>query len=262
MSTPKRPARPVGETDTEEAFLARYDPSAYDRPSVTVDVVVLTIRNDELCALLITRGDHPFKGHLALPGGFLEPDEDADTAAARELAEETGTYAHLEQLRTYTAPGRDPRTRVLSLAYLALVPNAADPVAGTDATTARFVPLRALAETGVHLAFDHDQILTDAVERAAAKLEYTTIATAFCEPTFTIAQLRKVYETVWGYPLHPANFRRKVLSIDGFLTPVDAPKRTTAGRPAALYSAGTATALMPPLMRTHNRPPTEQEQTR
>jgi len=220
---------------------------AFPPVAVTVDLVVLTVRDDRLCVLLVRRGVEPFAGQQALPGGFLLPDEDLAAAAARELAEETGlTVGHLEQLASYGAPGRDPRQRVVTVAHLALVPDQPPPTAGTDAAEARWVPVDAAGR----LAFDHDAILTDGVERARSKLEYTALATAFCPPDFTVAQLRRVYEVVWGRPLDPRNFHRKVTGTPGLLEPTG--ERTTrgGGRPAQLYRRGPAHALHPPLLRT------------
>ena len=215
---------------------------------VTVDVVVLTVRDDALQVLLVRRGIPPFEGRWALPGGFVLVGEDLDHAARRELREETGVEApaHLEQLQTYGAPRRDPRGRVVSVAYLAFVPDLPDAVAGTDASHARYTPVaRARA-----LAFDHAAILADGVERARAKLEYTPLATAFCPPQFTVAELRKVYEIVWGEPLDPRNFHRKVTGVRGFLEPTGDTTTRDGGRPAALYRRGSATTLHPPLIRS------------
>jgi 8-oxo-dGTP diphosphatase len=224
----------------EHAFLAAYDPRDFPPVGVTVDIAILTVRQGQLSVLLIRRGGHPYQGQWALPGGFVEADEDLDAAATRELTEETGlgAGAHLEQLRCYGRPGRDPRLRVFSVAYLALIADPAEVVAGTDAAEARFWPIEDLRPGGgTTLAFDHDQILADAVERARAKLEYTTLATWLLDEPFTIAELRRIYETVWGVELHPANFRRKVLATSGFVTPTG--KQAPTGRGwAELYRRG------------------------
>jgi 8-oxo-dGTP diphosphatase len=246
--------------DAERAYLSSYDATAYPPVAATVDIVLLTIRSGQLCVLLVQRADYPHKGSWALPGGFINDDEDADAAAYRELVEETGIaqpHAFLEQLRTYTDPGRDPRMRVISLAYLALLPDVGDPVAGSDAAAARFWPLADLAKPGLTLAFDHTAILRDGLERAAAKLEYTTLATSFCPPEFTFGELRAVYETVWGGRLDNANLRRKILRTDGFIeaVPGAAPRvGAHGGAPATVYRAGPATWLVPPLTRTSVKP--------
>ncbi|MFC0534145.1 NUDIX hydrolase [Phytohabitans kaempferiae] len=216
--------------------------------SVTVDLVVLTIRQGELCVLLVERGIPPYQGRWALPGGFVHEDEDLLAAAGRELREETGLAAapgHLEQLRTYGEPGRDPRGRVVSVAHLALLPDLPAPVAGSDAAGASWHRLAAIAGP---LAFDHGRILRDGVERARAKLEYTPLATAFCPAEFTIAELRGVYEAVWGTTLDARNFHRKATTTAGFV--VSTGQRTQrVGRPAELYRRGDAEVLHPPLLR-------------
>jgi 8-oxo-dGTP diphosphatase len=235
----------------EQAFLASYDPHAFPPFAVTVDLVVLTVRDGHLCTLLVRRGAHPYRGRWALPGGFVRADEDLDNAARRELTEETGldSQAHLEQLATYGTLNRDPRMRVISIAYLVLGPNLPRPTAGSDATDARFWPIADLTDAQrPTLAFDHDRILTDAVDRARAKLEYTSLATTFLEEPFTIADLRRVYEAVWGVELHPANFRRKVLSTPGLVVPTGEERATGRGW-ADLYTRGTITYLHPALLR-------------
>jgi 8-oxo-dGTP diphosphatase len=216
--------------------------------SVTVDLVVLTIRAGTLQGLLIRRGIPPFKGRWALPGGFVLPEEDLPAAAVRELAEETGVAGaggHLEQLATYGAPRRDPRGRVVTVAYLALVPDLPTGAAGSDAMAVGWHDLTQLPR----LAFDHARILADGVERARAKLEYTSLGAAFCPPEFTVAQLREVYEAVWGAPLDPRNFHRKVTSTEGFVVPVGASTGGGPGRPAQLFRRGPAQTLYPPLLR-------------
>ncbi|WP_055468361.1 NUDIX hydrolase [Streptomyces ardesiacus] len=229
-----------------------YDKHAFEPFAVTVDLAVLTLRADALHVLLVARGQEPYAGRWALPGGFLLPDESAETAARRELAEETGladvTGLHLEQLRTYSEPGRDPRMRVVSVAFAALLPDPPEPHGGGDAAEASWVPY----DEARGLAFDHDRILADARDRVGAKLEYTCLATAFCPAEFTLGELQRVYETVWGTALDRPNFRRKVLATPGFVEPVPGAARLTGGRgkPAALYRAGPAIALHPPLLRT------------
>lgn len=213
---------------------------------VTVDLVALTIRGGRLTTLLVRRGIPPYQGDWALPGGFVHDDEDLPDAAARELREETGIDGHLEQLASYGAPDRDPRGRVVTVAYLALLPDAPTPTPGSDAAGAAWRPVDA---SPARLAFDHDRILADGVERARAKLEYTPLATAFCPATFTIAQLRGVYEAVWGRRLDPRNFHRKVTGTPGFAEPTGESITGDRGRPAQLYRRGSARALHPPLLR-------------
>jgi 8-oxo-dGTP diphosphatase len=221
---------------------------AYPPFAVAVDLVILTVREGSLQALLVERGEEPFEGQLALPGGFVRPNEDLEGAATRELMEETGIeVAHLEQLASYGDPKRDPRMRVVSVAYLALSPELPTPTAGTDAAAADWYSVSGL--TRRHLAFDHKHILRDAVERARAKLEYTTLATAFCSAEFTISDLREVYEAIWGEPLDPRNFSRKVLSTEGFVRPTSRTTTRNGGRPARLYRAGDVLELTPPLRR-------------
>jgi 8-oxo-dGTP diphosphatase len=241
-----------------------YDKYAFEPFAVTADLAVLTIRAGALHVLLVERGQEPYAGHWALPGGFVAPDESAETAARRELAEETGlsdvSGLHLEQLRTYSEPDRDPRMRVVTVAFTALLPDpppdfvrgdphlaSLEPRAGSDAAQARWLPYDSLGP----LAFDHDRILADAHERVGAKLEYSSLATAFCGTEFTLGELQQVYETVWGAELDRPNFRRKVLATPGFVEPVLGRAKLTGGRgkPAALYRAGSATALYPPLLR-------------
>ena len=235
---------------SEREFLAGYDPAAYPSVAVTVDVVALTIRDGRLCVLLVERGQHPFAGRRALPGGFVRA-ETLDAAALRELGEETGlrpSEVHLEQLKTYGDPGRDPRMRVISVAYLAFAPQLPDPRSGSDAAGADWVPV----EQAAGLAFDHDVVLADGLERARSKLEYTPLATAFVGSEFTIAELRQVYAAVWGEELHAGNFHRKVLSVPGF---VESTGETQArggergGPRARLYRAGDARLLHPALLR-------------
>jgi 8-oxo-dGTP diphosphatase len=220
--------------------------------TLTADLVILTIRDGVLSVLLVERKNRPFQGQSALPGGFLRGDESLEETAARELAEETGLNARalrLQQVGVYSAPDRDPRRpRVVTCAYLAIAPDLPVPVAGSDARVARWVPVAQARETG--LAFDHDRILDDAVDLARTLLQFSTIATAFCGPEFTIGDLRRVYEIVWGVELDKPNFHRKVTDADGFVVPTGNKRPSPGGRPAALYRAGGATELVPPMMQS------------
>ena len=216
---------------------------------LAVDLAVLTVRRDQLQVLVITRGNEPFRGRPALPGGFVRPAEDLPEAAARELGEETGldgAKLHLEQLAAYGGPQRDPRGRVVSVAYLAMMPDLPIPTAGSDAGSAMWAPVD---DVRGRLAFDHDAILGDAVERVRSLLEYTTLATAFCPPAFTIGDLRAVYEVVWGGPLDPRNFSRKVMNTQGFVEATGQKRMPDIGRPAGLFRRGPAQTLNPPILR-------------
>lgn len=227
-----------------------YDPTAYPAVAVAVDLVVLTIRDERLSALVVRRGEAPFRGRWALPGGFVRPDEDLPAAAARELNEETGLSAdmvHVEQLRTYGSPERDPRMRIVSVAYLALAPDLPAPQAGTDAQSASWMPVADLRSGTPALAFDHATILDDGLDRARAKLEYSALGTAFCPPEFTVAELRRVYEIVWSCEIDARNFHRKATKTPGFLEPTGATTTRDGGRPALLYRRGPAEQLHPPL---------------
>ncbi len=242
---------------TEADFLANYDPHKWPVIGVTADVVLLTVRNGNLCVLLVERANHPHQGQWALPGGFVDIAEDLDAAAQRELAEETGVAIEanwLEQLKSYGTPGRDPRMRMVTVSYLAFTNVTQEPVAADDARNARFFNLDELAlpNLGIHgstaLAFDHAEIISDGVERARAKLEYTTLAAAFVDEPFTLADLRGVYESVWDIDLHEANFRRKVIGTAGFVEATGLTAKTD-GRPAKLYRRGEAVRLHPPILR-------------
>ncbi len=233
---------------------ANYDPLAFPLFAVTVDIAVMTIIENDLRVLLIRRAVPPFRDSWALPGGFVLSNEDLDTAAARELLEETSISqepGHLEQFGTYGHPDRDPRMRVVSVGYWAIVPDLPAPKGGTDAAYAELVPVSELESDRIRLAFDHDQIVADAIARARSSLEDTTIATRFCPPEFTISDLRRVYDAVWDSKLDPGNFRRKVKQTDGFLKPLNQTTRSgdKGGRPASLWTRGPAETLSPPLAR-------------
>lgn len=213
--------------------------------------MVLTVRHDQLQVLTIERGVEPDKGKLALPGGFVRSDESLLDTAERELAEETGLTGmgvHLEQLATYGDPDRDPR-RVISVAYLALVPDAPAPQPGSDASAAAWQPVGDILDTPSDLAFDHRRIMSDGIERARAKLEYSPLATAFCPDEFTIGELRQIYEAVWDTELDPRNFHRKVSKTADFVIETGGTTTRQGGRPAKLYRRGLADLLHPPMLR-------------
>ncbi|MCW2881675.1 MAG: hydrolase [Sphaerisporangium sp.] len=214
------------------------------RIPVSVDLVVLTVRGQQLSALVWRRDRPPYEGRWALSGGFIQLEEDLPAAAARILAERAGlpgAPVHLEQLQTYGYPDRDPRQRVVSVAYLGLAPD-------LPAPTEVHMSWQPVSSLDV-MAFDHRRIVLDGIERAGAKLEYTSLGAAFCPPEFTVADLRRVYEIVWGRSLDPRNFHRKVTKADGFLLPTGRTTTRDGGRPAMLYCRGPAELLHPPMLR-------------
>jgi 8-oxo-dGTP diphosphatase len=180
----------------------------------------------------------------AVPGGFKRPEETLDEAAKRELREETGVDAAslLAQFGAYGDPGRDPRMNVVTVGYLAVLRDVGAVVGGSDAAAAALIPVADVLNGKVALAFDHLQIVKDAVERVRVELERTGIATAFVGQTFTLAELRAVYEAVWGVQLDAANFRRSVVADEGWVIPTGRRARPgpSGGRPAELYRAGRA----------------------
>lgn len=224
-----------------------YDPRAFPPVAVTVDLVVFTVRGGALQALLVRRGQPPFRGDWALPGGFVQPEEDLLDAALRELEEETGVgreAVHIEQLRAYGAPGRDPRMRVVTVAYWAVVGSLPPLAAGTDAESAALVPVKDIDEGGVGLAFDHFGIVRDAVAYIRSRLEDDpALAARFCPPEFTITELRRVFEAVWRTAVEPANFQRQVRKSGVFRRlPGTAASGSLGGRPASRWVAPEVTA--------------------
>ncbi|MHB1090806.1 MAG: NUDIX hydrolase [Ilumatobacteraceae bacterium] len=218
-----------------------YDPSRFPAFAVTVDVVVLTMSEGVLHVLLVRRGEAPFKGMWAIPGGFKRPTETLDEAAKRELVEETGVDAAslLTQFGAYGDPERDPRMNVVTIGYLAVLRDMGAITAGTDAAAAALIPVSDVLNGKIDLAFDHLRIVRDAIERVRIELEVSGIATAFVGPTFTLAELRAVYEAIWGVQLDGANFRRSVTADDGWVIPTGRRARpgSAGGKPAELFRA-------------------------
>jgi 8-oxo-dGTP diphosphatase len=234
-----------------------YDPRAFPTFAVTVDIVIMTMSEGVLHALLVQRGQEPFAGMWAVPGGFKRPDETLDEAARRELTEETGVDVPrlLTQFGAYGDPGRDPRMNVVTVGYLAVLRDVGAIVAGTDAAHAALVPVSDILEERLELAFDHLRLVQDAVERVRVELELSGIATAFVGATFTMAELRAVYEAIWGVQLDAANFRRSLVSEDGWVIPTGRTARPgpEGGRPAELYRAGRAWKHGTPIQRNRER---------
>ena len=204
----------------------------FPHPAVTVDVAIFTIRNDELKVLLIKRALDPFLGSWALPGGFVELDESLVEAAKRELKEETGVAAaYLEQLYTFGEPNRDPRERVISVAYYALMPSDALEIkAASDAEGVGWFSFDELPQ----LAFDHSDILTMALTRLAAKFEYSTVAFQLMPEEFTMPELRHLYELISREEIDARNFSKRILALD-VIEPTGKERREGAHRPAKLY---------------------------
>lgn len=205
----------------------------YPRPAVTVDLVIFTIVDNDLKVLLIRRGGEPFKNRWALPGGFVEIDESLEKAAARELKEEAGVSGvYLEQLYTFGAPKRDPRGRVISVSYFALVDAEQQRIrAASDATEAEWHSVFASPK----LAFDHKQILDYAVWRLRNKIEWTTVGYELLPKKFTLSELQRVYEIILQRPVDKRNFRKKILA-QGQIRELNETRSDGAHRPAKLYS--------------------------
>lgn len=242
-------AKPTERPDpTEKAFLESYDASAFEHPSVTVDVVLIIAAMGALWTLLVERREHPCRGCWALPGGFVGLDESLDAAAERVLATKAGLEGlFLEQLYTFGRPDRDPRTRVITVSYYALV--AGERLVGKASEhkielASIIVPWQGEAGGVVtvtdadgeplKLAFDHAEILGSAVKRLRGKLDYSPIAFQLLPEKFTLRQLQAVHETVLGRSLNKDSFRRRLLA-SGSLEATGEKERQVGYRPAALY---------------------------
>ena len=205
----------------------------HPRPAVTTDICIFTVVDNDLRILLVRRGVEPFKGSWALPGGFLREDETLDECAARELQEETGVSgAHLEAFATFSEPHRDPRYRVVTAAYFALVPAAHHALhSGSDADEAEWHSMQRLPD----LAFDHQAIATAARRSLMSKLDRDPLALALLPPRFTLTQVQKVYEAIEGQPLDKRNFRRSILAKDWIKETGELERGNR--RPAMLYES-------------------------
>jgi 8-oxo-dGTP diphosphatase len=220
--------------------------------TVAVDVALLSVEDARLRVLLVEPEPAALAGTWSLPGRRVRDDESLDATARRALSELAGIDEPtllLEQLRTYGEPARDPGARVVSVAYLALATQPLLPSVERRTTVADAAEVAAWPAS--RFAYDHAAIISDAVERLRAKLEYTSLATALLTEPFTLGELRGVYEAVWDVGLDPANFRRKVVSTPGFVVPSDSlsPPGPSGGRPARRYRAGAAARLHPAMLR-------------
>lgn len=249
--TPAPP--PTAGSDDEASFLQRYDPGHFERPSVTVDTALISVVDGDLWTLLVRRREHPFRHGWALPGGFVGIDESLEQAAGRVLGDKAGVHGmFLEQLYTFGDPDRDPRTRVITVVYYALMDrirfadiDTATEGAGVERVVARLrVPWSGevggavTAEdpegTPLDLAFDHGEILGMVVKRLRGKLDYTPISFELLPRQFTLQQLRAVYETVVGKPHNKDSFRRRMLA-SGLIRPTGIRQQDVGHRPAELY---------------------------
>lgn len=249
MASQVKPRGKAPTSSEEAAFLAHYDPAEYERPSVTVDVVLLTVKDGALYTLVVRRAEHPYKGRWALPGGFVHVTESLEAAAARVLKAKCSLEkVYIEQLATFGAPDRDPRTRVISVAYCALVDlrrfekalarsgevtvaRVAVPWAGEKGGAAQ---LEDSAGNAMPLGFDHDDVLGTAVKRIRGKLDYTPIGYQLLPDKFTLLDLQTVHETVLGRTVNKDSFRRRMLA-SGDLVATGEMQSDVGHRPAELY---------------------------
>lgn len=234
---------------SETEFLAGYDPGSFARPSVAVDLVLLTVAEGGLAALLQQRQDHPHKGDWGLPGSFVDVEEGVDDAARRVLTTKAGIdTAYLEQLYTFGAPSRDPRMRIISIAYFALLPADLLVTAVRDRRDLAIIPLdvpssgeqggpitaRRVGQAPLPLAFDHAEILGHAVKRLRGKLDYSQVAFALLPELFTLRALQDVHEAILGTTLGKPAFRRRMLD-KGWIEGTGTRESGASFRPAELY---------------------------
>jgi 8-oxo-dGTP diphosphatase len=240
-------SKPQALSPDEQAFLKAYDPQSFDRPSVTVDVVLLAPAEEGLQTLVIQRQDHPHKGRWALPGGFVRINESLEVATQRVLRDKTGLKGiFLEQLYTFGDPKRDPRMRILSVSHMALVP--LSKFAGLKAEAGQVasvevpwegeaggtVALHDEAGQPLSLAFDHAEILGLAIKRLRGKLDYSPVAFQLLPKAFTLFQLQKIHQAILGRKVNKDSFRRRMLAT-GLLEPTGEIQQGVGHRPAALY---------------------------
>ncbi len=227
---------------------------AGDRPALAlvVDVTLFAVDRGELVVLLVERRRAPDSGRWAVPGAVLEPDEEVTAAATRAVVARTGIlepFDRVEQLAVFDAPGRDPRTRVVSTAVLAVASAAAPPPGGALAS-GRWWPVTGVGTgDGPTMAFDHADIVATGIDRLRSRLEHSDLATALVDEPFTISDLRRAYEAAWGVELEPANFRRKILATPGMVAQTAGTRVVGTGRPADLYVRGSGAVLHPPMPR-------------
>lgn len=213
---------------TEEEFLTTYDSSEFQKPSVAVDLILFTIRNDQLQVLLMERTQYPFIGKPALPGVFVQINETLDEAAQRALYQKTGLHdIYFEQLYTWGDPERDPRMRIISVSYYALVPESQIP----ESERKKFLPVENVLERS-DIAFDHREIIAYGRERIRNKVSYTDIAFSLVPEEFTLPQLQKIYEILLGQNLYKANFRKKIADK---IQPTDKLTSGNKHRPSRIY---------------------------
>lgn len=229
-------------SEEDKNFLKTYNADEYEHPSVTVDMLIFTVEDGQLKLMLIKRKNPPYKDCWAIPGGFVNIDEDVRTAAERELEEETHMHAYLEQFGVFGAVKRDPRTRVISIGYLALTPyyNFCKMYAGDDAKEVKVYEVslkdKLTFNEDIDLAFDHEEIITMGIKRLRERLQYSDIAFNLVSEKFTLSDLQEVYEAILEEPLHKSNFRRKIKQQFNLVATGEVSKKYQ--RPAKFYRRG------------------------